>query len=252
MSVIKCEICGRNDFKSAYGLTKHKQQVHANRQSQPNEEASIAVSPTEDTTGKFKAVSKSSTAMSKSGVERSAEEIIDSLPWPTSVNGEVDPVFVAGMRYEAMNVIRGIRLAQQLNKMGLEQAKPVIEMAKEMRQAEGQAAETIAAQLGQFTMQSNQQVINAIHELAASQSQGQPTTEMNPMAKMIFNAIQPYIGNILAQALSSLTKQQVGTQPPSVQQPLVMQGQPNQQSNTDDNAPPSCMKPGEENEFMEV
>ncbi len=97
-----------------------------------------------------------------------AEEIVNNLPWPTSVNGEVNPVFVAGMRYEAMNVIRGICMAQQLNPMGLEQAKPVIEMAKEMRQAEGHAV-----QLGQVTMQSNQQILAALNNLAASQ--GKPT-----------------------------------------------------------------------------
>jgi len=168
-----------------------------------------------------------------------------------SVNGEVDPVFVAGMRYEAMNVIRGIRMAQELNKMGLEQAKPVIEMAKEMRQAEGQAAQTIAAQLGQVTMQSNQQIIGAIHELAAAQSQGQQTSEMNPMARMVFSALQPHLGQLLAQAFSSLTKKQPGAQPQGGQQSLTMPGQPAQTA-APDSAPPSCMKPGEEDEFTEA
>ncbi len=193
---------------------------------------------------------RSTTALTRTGGQRSAEDIIDNLSWPVSVNGEVDPVFVAGMRYEAMNVIRGIRMAQELNKMGLEQAKPVIEMAKEMRQAEGQAAQTIAAQLGQVTMQSNQQIIGAIHELAAAQSQGQPS-EMNPMAKMVFSAIQPYLGQLLAQAFSSVTKQHPGAHPQGSQQPLAMPAQPAQTAALD-GAPPSCMKPGEEGEFTEA
>lgn len=134
--------------------------------------------------------------------------------------------------------------------MGLEQAKPVIEMAKEMRQAEGQAAQTIATQLGQVTMQSNQQIIGAIHELAAAQSQGSPS-EMNPMAKMVFSAIQPHLGQLLGQAFSSLTRQRPGAQPQGGQQPVEMPGQPTQTAAPDD-APPSCMKPGEEGEFTEA
>jgi deoxyxylulose-5-phosphate synthase len=197
----------------------------------------------------LKKQTKSTTALARASGQRSAEDIIDNLSWPVSINGEVDPVFVAGMRYEAMNVIRGIRMAQELNKMGLEQAKPVIEMAKEMRQAEGQAAQTIAAQFGQVTMQSNQQIIGAIHELAA-QSQGQPS-ETNPMAKMVFNALQPYMGQLLAQVFSSVNKQRPGAQPQGSQQPLAMPDQPAQAA-APDSAPPSCMKPGEEDEFTEA
>lgn len=146
------------------------------------------------------------TAMTRSTAQLPAEQIVDNLPWPMNVNGEVDPAFVAGMRYEAMNVIRGIRMAQELNKMGLEQAKPVIEMAKEMRQAEGQAAQTLASQFGQVTMQSNQQIISAIHDLAGAQSQGQPAASENPMAKALFSAMQPYIQQTVGQVLAGLFK----------------------------------------------
>ena len=195
--------------------------------------------------------SRTTTAMTRSGGERSAEEIIDNLEWPVSVNGEVNPVFVAGMRYEAMNVIRGIRLAQQLNKMGLEQAKPVIEMAKEMRQAEGQAAQTIASQFGQFTMQSNQQIIGAIHELAEAQSQGQQTSEMDPLTKMFFNAMQPHAQQAIGQLFSGLFKKpgQGGAQPQGGQQPGEMQGQPTQPAH---NEPLLWVRPEEEDQWTEV
>ena len=192
---------------------------------------------------------KSSTAVTRAGGQRSAEDIIENLSWPVSVNGEVDPVFVAGMRYEAMNVIRGIRMAQELNKMGLEQAKPVIEMAKEMRAAEGQAAQTIAAQLGQVTMQSNQQIIQAIHELAAAQSQGQQPSETDPLAKVFANAMQPYAAQAIGQLLAGLFKKPVqgGSQPQGGQQPVGMQGQPAQPAE-----PSRYILPGEEEQWTEI
>ncbi len=173
---------------------------------------------------------KTSTAVTRTGGQLSAEAIVDNLAWPTSVNGEVDPAFVAGMRYEAMNVIRGIRMAQELNKMGLEQAKPVIEMAKEMRAAEGPAAQIIAAQLGQVTMQSNQQIISAIQGLAAAQGQSQPA-EVNPMMKTMADAMQPFLAQTMQQLFSGIFK--AGPQPGAAgQQPAIQQSaeqQPGQQ-----------------------
>ena len=196
--------------------------------------------------------SRTTTAMTRSGGERSAEEIIDNLEWPVSVNGEVNPVFVAGMRYEAMNVIRGIRLAQQLNKMGLEQAKPAIEMAQEMRQAEGQAAQTIASQLGQVTMQSNQQIIGAIHELAAAQSQGQMPPDMDPLQKMFVGAMQPYAAQAIGQLFASLFKKpaQGGAQPQGGQPPAGMPGQPAQPAGPAE--PARHMPLGEEDQWTEI
>ena len=198
--------------------------------------------------------SRATTAITRStGGQLSAEEIVNNLPWPTSVDGEVNPVFVAGMRYEAMNVIRGIRMAQQLNQMGLEQAKPVIEMAKEMRQAEGQAAQTIAAQFGQVTMQSNQQILSAIHDLAA-QPQGQgPASDTNPLVKAIFSAMQPYVAQTVGQIFSSIFKKPQPGTPPQSGQPVAnppLTGQPTQQAEPE--GPPPHMKPGEEGQWKEA
>ena len=225
MSVV-CDICGK-EFKDSRGLSGHRQFKH------PDEGAS----------------GKTSTTMTRTtGGTLSAEAIIASMPYPVSVNGEADPVFVAGMRYEAMNVIRGIRMAQELNKMGLEQAKPVIEMAKEMRAAEGQAAQTIATELGQVAMQSNQQIISAIHELAAAQSQGQPS-EMNPLAKMFVDAMQPHAAQAIGQLLAGLVKKpgQAGAQPQSGQQPGETPAQP-----AGPGEPARHMPPGEEDQWTEI
>lgn len=82
------------------------------------------------------------------GKPMSVEEIVETLPWPVDVDGKANPVFVAGMKYEAFNVIRGIRLAQELSKMGIDQAGPIIKMAQEMRQTEGQVAKETGMAMG--------------------------------------------------------------------------------------------------------
>jgi hypothetical protein len=159
-----------------------------------------------------------------------------------TIDGQVDERFVAGMKYEAYNIIRGIRLSQQLNQMGLEQAKPVIEMAREMRQAEGQAAQILASQFGQSMAQSNQQILGAIHELAAAQSQPQVSTG-NPLAQALFTAMQPYIAQTVGQIMSSIFKKPQGAPgQPTANQPVVEQ--PPQQP--EKKGPPPHLRPGEE------
>lgn len=187
------------------------------------------------------------TAMVRSSAQLTPEAIVDSLEYPVSADGEVNPAFVAGMKYEAKNIIRGIRIAQELNRMGLEQAKPVIEMAKEMRQAEGQAAQVIAEKLAQATMQSNQQILGAIQEVTAPQPAG-----TNPMAQAFANAAAPLWGQMLQRLFSSLTGlggRQPAQQP--VQGPVAVN--PHQQVQPKPEGPPPHLRPGEEvNEWTEA
>ena len=113
-----------------------------------------------------------------------AEAIVENLPWPVDVDGHVDGSFVAGMRYEALNVIRGIRLAQELTKMGIDQATPVIRMAQEMRQTEGQAAKEAAMQAAAGVG------AQILPEVEALKSQIAASGE-NPMATMMMTMMMP-------------------------------------------------------------
>lgn len=91
----------------------------------------------------------------------SPEALVDMMPRPDGVND----AFVAGMKYEAMNMIRGIRMAQELSKMGISQADPIIKMAQEMRRAESQAAHEVAGELAGYISESNAQVTGSIERL---------------------------------------------------------------------------------------
>jgi len=195
-----------------------------------------------------RAKNTSTIAVARTAAQLPAEQIVENLPWPMSCDGEVDPAFVAGMKYEAMNVIRGIRLAQELNRMGLEQAKPVIEMAKEMRQAEGQAAQAIASELAQATMQSNQQILGAIHEMAASQ--GQPSGR-DPMTQAFANAAAPIWGQLLQRLFSSFAG--MGQQQKHPVQEQSSDNPPQEQHfQPKHKGPLPHMKPGEEDQWTEA
>jgi len=152
-------------------------------------------------------VFKKSTAITKA---QPVEEIVANLPWPVDVNGHVNAVFVAGMRYEAMNVIRGIRLAQELSKMGVEQATPVIKMAQEMREAEGQAAKIIAVELAEATLEGNKDLRGAISQLGNQMQVSGP----NPFASMMAGVMQPVLGQVMQKMMGTFIGGQVPlTQP---------------------------------------
>ena len=129
-------------------------------------------------------VKKQQRAVVKTGTPLSPEAIVELLPAPTDVDGRVDGAFVAGMRYEAMNVIRGIRLAQELSKMAIDQASPVIRMAQEMRASEGKTADEAAMKAAAGVGAQIMPEVEALRNLVGSQGG-------NPMASMMMTLMMP-------------------------------------------------------------
>ena len=142
------------------------------------------------------------------------EAIAELLPAPTDVDGRVDGVFVAGMKYEALNIIRGIRMAQELSKMGIDQATPVIRMAQEMRATEGKAADEAAIKAAAGVGAQILPEVEALRtQLAASGE--------NPMASMMMTLMMPSMQKA-AQQLAGLFG---ATQPGAIGQPETGVGQ---------------------------
>lgn len=108
------------------------------------------------------------------------EMLVGELQLPDVVNGQA-AVFDAGVQYGVRSVLIGVRVAQELSAMGVQQAVPIIKMAQEMRQSEGQAAQVIAAELAQVQMQSNRELMAALQ----NQHGPQPTSAPNPMQRML-------------------------------------------------------------------
>ena len=123
--------------------------------------------------------------------------------------------FNKGVRYGADTILAGIRAAQDLSSLGIAQATPIIKMAQEMRQAEGQAAQALASEFAQAVQGSNQTILEALHNLNLSQQAG----STNPMQRMV--AMIQSIPQMM-NAMNSLTGM-FGLKPVAGQQP---QGQP--------------------------
>ena len=77
--------------------------------------------------------------------------------------------------------------------MGVQQAVPIIKMAQEMREAEGQAAKIIAAELAEATLEGNKDLRAAIGQLGSQITASAP----NPLLAMMTNMMQPYLGQTM-------------------------------------------------------
>lgn len=171
------------------------------------------------------------------------------------------------LRLEGMMLLRA---AQKMNRDDIEMVRmqaeadakliePVLKLMKETRESQDAAAARARDSSIEIAERAAFEVAQGMKGAFSSEMQGlraalpgQPS-ETNPMAKMFFGALQPYLGQMLGQALASVSKtgQQPGAQPQSGQQAFETPGQPVKQSPAD-NGPPTCMRPGEENEFTEA
>jgi|Deesub1362B_J571_1020462.scaffolds.fasta_scaffold04305_9 hypothetical protein len=77
-----------------------------------------------------------------------AEALINELQLPPMVDG-TRHIFDAGVEYGMKSILIGVRVAQELSKMGIDQATPIIRMAQEMRQTEGQVARETGMAMGE-------------------------------------------------------------------------------------------------------
>jgi hypothetical protein len=201
---IICPVCGRDDFKNTQGLAGHIRQKH------PGQEA-----PAGDVTppGEPKPMSVIKRQQSP------LEVLIKDLELPALVDGQAE-VFDAGVQYGVRSVLIGVRVAQELSAMGVQQASPIIQMAKEMRESEGQAARIIAGELAQATLESNKEILGTIRSQAIAQSP-------NPMLAMMTQAMGPMFSQAMGNLLTMFQPKprqpapQPGPQPSQADQPGV-------------------------------
>jgi hypothetical protein len=124
--MVKCEICGK-ELKDTQGLSGHMRLEHPDvKEAAPSAKEIVSVKP------------------------QSIENLIRGLNLPQVTDGTKE-IFDAGVEYGMKSILIGVRVAQELSKMGIEQATPIIKMAQEMRQAEGQAAQVAAQEAARET-----------------------------------------------------------------------------------------------------
>jgi len=180
MTVI-CEICGE-ELKDTRGLFGHKRLKHPE-----------TVTENGKSEGKAAVINR----------PQPLDAVIRDLAIP-AVPDEYDGTynvyvegFNAGVMHGAKSILAGIRAAQELSAIGVQQATPVIKMAQEMRLAEGQAAEQLAAQMVKTISQGNNAVIDAINNLPKGDGPA-----VNPMAELM----KPYLGKIIGHFMAATFK----------------------------------------------
>lgn len=134
------------------------------------------------------------------------EAIVKQLKLPIIVDGQ-HVVFDAGVHYGMNTIVMGIRLAQELSRMGVSQASPVIRMAAEMRKAEGMSAQ----EAGQVAAENA--LAGAIQYM--SQQKADIATVPNPMMGIMARAMEPAIMQVFGNMFGAFAKQpgQQGQQP---------------------------------------
>jgi len=131
------------------------------------------------------------------------EALINAMVVP-NVDGELVG-FDKGMKFGANLVVLGVRVAQELSAIGIQQARPVIDMAKSMREGEAMAAK--GAAMDAAAMAAGQVERNIAPYLAAM---GKASEGVNPMQAMMAKMFEPLMMNIVSKFVP-------GMQAPSAQ-----------------------------------
>jgi len=125
------------------------------------------------------------------------EAIVDAIKLPT-VDGELGG-FEKGIKFGASMIILGVRVAQELSAVGIQQAKPLIDMSKSMREGEALAAKSAA---GEAAMEAAGMVQQSLMPYLANISKTPSGTD--PMKAMMVRVMEPMMTNMMGKILPGM------------------------------------------------
>ncbi len=128
------------------------------------------------------------------------EAIIESMDLPI-VDGQIVG-FESGMKFGARMVVMGVRIAQELSALGIQQVKPLIELSRDARMGEEGAAKSAATEAAMSAASMVQQ--NLAPYLA---NIGKPA-EANPMQGMMVRTMEPIIQKLMGGLIPGMGPQQ--------------------------------------------
>lgn len=126
------------------------------------------------------------------------EVIINEISVPME-DGDI-PGFEKGMKFGMSMVVMGVRVAQELSAMGIQQARPLLDMAASMRQGEERAAKNAAFEAA--TMAAGE-VQGNLAPLLASLNK---SSEGDPMKAMMVRTFEPMLQGILGKVIPGMGK----------------------------------------------
>jgi len=125
------------------------------------------------------------------------EALIDAIKLPVS-DGELGG-FEKGIKFGASMIILGVRVAQELSSVGIQQAKPLIDMSKSMREGEALAAKSAA---GEAAMEAAGMVQQSLMPYLANISK--TPAGADPMKAMMVRVMEPMMTNMMSKVLPGM------------------------------------------------
>lgn len=119
------------------------------------------------------------------------EFLIEQISLP--IDGVQAKSFEHGMKFGASMLVLGVRVAQELGNMGLQQAKPIMDMANAMRAGEAEVAKGAA---GEAAYLAAQQVSENMMPLITS-LQKEKTAVGDPMKQMMVRTFEPIMQKVM-------------------------------------------------------
>ena len=103
--------------------------------------------------------------------------------------------FQKGMKFGASMIVLGVRVAQELSSIGIQQAKPIMDMAREMRAGETAAAKGAATEAAM--MAANEVGASLLPHLA-NIGKG---SEADPMKAMMMRTMEPLVTRMMSKIM---------------------------------------------------
>jgi len=122
------------------------------------------------------------------------EALVESMQIPSTV----PPPFEQGMKFGMSCIVLGVRLAQEMSSIGVQQAKPLVEMARDMRAGEQAAAKSatieaagVAAEhVGQTVVPFMQSMDTRLRELEYERPPRTTSDPDNPLRGMMSGMVE--------------------------------------------------------------
>jgi len=126
------------------------------------------------------------------------EFLIDQISLP--MDGAGAKSFEQGMKFGASMLVLGVRVAQELGNMGLQQAQPIINMANAMRQGEAEAAKGAAAEAA--AMAAEQVGGNLLPIISSLQKE--KTAAGDPVKQMMVRTMEPIMQKMMGMVMPGM------------------------------------------------
>lgn len=122
---------------------------------------------------------------------------------PNLEDGRGD-IFENGMKFGLSVAVLGIRMAQELSGIGVQQAKPLLDMAKSMREGEAMAAKNSASEAATEAAGMVYQQIAPVLSMLSKQSHETNVPAGDPMKAMMVRTMEPIMQGLMSKVLPGL------------------------------------------------